>query len=208
MSTQLGFDALLAAADTSNRQQHEQRAYAHLPVTMEEGESYFRTLIQRHHEAMLKGDAKEVARLRDEAHNLAYKLNGFEPGILAGDDAPGCVLAKLTRAPDGQVPLWGQEGTFEIRHRDMRVRIEMEGMFGIGATAMAWMGFGANAVDVDRPFLSETGYRSFLGCGGALEPGYTPDTFAAAIVRSYVDRQLKGRLRKITPIAAKGKNAH
>ncbi len=208
MNTQLGFDALLAAADTSNRQHHEQRAYAHLPCTMEEGETYFRALIEKHHEAMLKGDAKEVARLRDEAHDLAYKLNGFEPGILAGDDAPGCVLARLTRAPDGQVPLWGQEGTFEILHRDMRVRVEMEGMFGIGATAMAWMGFGANAVDKDRPFLSETGYRSFLGCGGALEPGYTPDTFAAAIVRSYVDRQLKGMLRKITPIAAKGKDAH
>lgn len=208
MSTQLGFDALLAAADTSNKQQQEQRAYAHLPATMEEGETYFRALILQHHEAMAKGDAKEVARLRDEAHDLAYKLNGYEPGILAGDDAPGCVLAQLTRAPDGQVPLWGQEGVFEVRHRDMRMLIEMEGMFGIAASAMAWMGFAAHAIDNDRPFLSETGYRSFLGCGGALEAGYTPDTFAAAIICSYVERELKGRLRKITPIAVRGTHAH
>lgn len=171
-----------------------------MPATMEEGETYFRALILQHHDAMVKGDAKEVARLRDEAHNLAYKLNNFEPGILAGEDAPGCVLAKRTRAPDGQVPLWGQEGSFEIRHRDMRVRIDMQGMFGIAATAMAWMSFGANAIDLDRPFLSETGYRSFMGCGGALEAGYTPDTFAAAIVRSHVERDLKEKLRKITPI--------
>lgn len=82
----------------------------------------------------------------------------------------------------------------------MRVRIEMDGIFGIGASHMPWIGFAAHAVEKNKPFLSETGYRSFLGVGGGLCPGYTPDMFAAGIVGAYVERELKGRLRKIVPI--------
>ncbi|GAB4363606.1 MAG: hypothetical protein Kow0060_20440 [Methylohalobius crimeensis] len=36
-------------------------------------------------------------------------------------------------------------------------------MFGIGSTAFYWLGFSAHAVEFDKPFLSSTGYRSFLG---------------------------------------------
>jgi len=81
----------------------------------------------------------------------------------------------------------------------MRVRIEMEGLFGIGAGSMAWLGFSAHAVDQGRPFLSQTGYRSFLGVGGALAPGHTPESFCGAIVDAYVAREVKGRLREIAP---------
>lgn len=199
-SGQLGFDNLLAEAETINRARAEEAAHAHLPGTMDEGLPYYRTLIERHHAAMLAGDLDTVNRLRSDAHELAYKLNGSNPGILADDNAPGYVLARLTHAPDGEVPLWGQTGSFEIRHKTMRVRIEMEGLFGIGASYVSWLGFSAHAVEKTKPFLSETGYRSFLGVGGALAPGYTPDMFAAGIVGAYVERELKGRLRKIVPI--------
>ena len=85
-----------------------------------------------------------------------------------------------------------------------RVRIETDGLFGIGATHIAWMGFSAHAIEKAKPFLSDTGYRSFLGVGGALVSGFTPDTFAAAIIAAYVDRELKGRLRKIVPLRRHG----
>ena len=110
------------------------------------------------------------------------------------------MLARLTRAKNGKVPLWGQSGSFEICHGKMRVRIEMDGLFGIGACHMSWLGFSAHAVDRAKPFLSETGFRSFLGCGGELEAGHTPESFAAAMVAAHVSRELKGRLLIITPL--------
>jgi hypothetical protein len=42
------------------------------------------------------------------------------------------------------------------------VRIQQDGMFGFGMMSRPYSGFPAHAVDYQRPFLSETGYRSFL----------------------------------------------
>lgn len=199
---QLALDDLLVDGVQRNLVREQEREGAHLPGTFEEAVPFFRDLIEQHHAAMIDGDAEAVMRLRAEAHLLATKLNGYRPGILADENAPGCRLDRATRAVAGLPPRWGQSGAFEIAHGTMRVRIEMEGMFGIGATAMSWLGFAAHAVDRTKPFLSETGYRSFLGVGGQLEPGYTPETFAAAIVDTYVSRTLKGRLVKVQPNTA------
>jgi hypothetical protein len=196
---QLGFDSLLASAETANHARQEERACVHVPGTMDEALPFFRELIARHHTAMVAGDAITVHQLREEAHSLALKLNNFEPGILADDDAPGCALDRATRPRIGTVPLWGQSGAFEITCDGMRVLIDMQGVFGIGATSMAWLGFAAHAVEWDKPFLSETGYRSFLGVGGILQPGFTPDTFASGIVAAHVRHELKGRLLSIKP---------
>jgi hypothetical protein len=70
----------------------------------------------------------------------------------------------------------------------MRVRIELQGMFGIGSTFCLFPGFYAHAVDRDRPFLSETGFRSFLGVSGQLVPGLTLDEFARADITTYMGR--------------------
>lgn len=194
---QLGFDALLNSAAADNQSRKHERACAYLPGRMAEAVPFLRALIDRHHAAMLAGDAGTVERLREEAHQLAFKLNNYEPGILADDDSPGCVLDRLTQAPEGALPLWGQAGSFVIECASMRVRIEMDGFFGIASRYSSWMGFAAHAVDWHAPFLSETGYRSFLGVGGALAPGYTPDAFAKSIITAYVRTDLKGRLHAI-----------
>jgi hypothetical protein len=200
---QLGFDALLAEAETVNRQQEAARAAAHLPGTMAEALPCFRDLQSRHHAAMLAADVETALSLRAEARELALKLNGGRRGILADKDAPGCVLARETAAAPGTVPLWGQRGDFETTHNGMRVRIKMDGIFGIGASAGFWIGFEAFAVDLTRPFLSETGYRSFLGCGMELAPGITPESFAAAIIGHYVTHTLKGRLKAVEACPAR-----
>lgn len=200
---QLGFDVLLEEADADNRTRNEQQAHAHLPGTMDEALPFFRALLEQHHAAMVAGDLDAVVRLRSDAHELAYKLNGYDNGILADENAPGCVLDRLTTAEAGAVPIWGQSGSFVVSVGTVRVRIEMDGLFGIGATSMAWLGFSAHAVDTDKPFLSSTGYRSFLGVGGAHRPGYTPDTYATSIVSAYVERELKGKLVRILPLTYK-----
>lgn len=196
---QLGFDSLLSDAKTVNRVRQHNRDTAHLPGTMAEAFPYYRCLIERHHAAMLAADIGQAIALRKDAHLLAKKLNGFEPGIIADEDAPGCVLERGTSAPDGTVPLWGQCGTFDIELRGMRVQIEMDGIFGIGATHMSWPGFAAHAVEYDKPFLSETGFRSFLGLNGELLAGETPDAFALRAVSSHIARELKERLVAIKP---------
>jgi hypothetical protein len=196
---QLGFDALLASAAQDNETRQQEKLFGHLPGTIEEAVPYMLALIDRHHAAMLSGDGGHVESLREEAHHVALKLNGFEPGILAGDDAPGNVLERLTAAKPGSVPLWGQSGSFEIAVAGMRVLIQMDGLFGIGACYMSWLSFSAHALDWDRPFLSETGFRSFCGVGGALSPGYTPDRFAAELIEAHVKRDLKGKLASVKP---------
>jgi hypothetical protein len=198
-AAQLGFNSLLEEAETANTTRALAKELAHLPGTMDEALPLFRTLMQRHHAAMLAGDEKEAMALREEADRLATKLNNYEPGIIAGDDAPGCVLERLTRAEDGTVPLWGQIGNFEITHGAMRVRITMDGIFGAASNVFPWLGFAAHAVEWNRPFLSETGYRSFIGLRGGLQPGLTPDSFAREIIALHVSRELKGKLVAIKP---------
>lgn len=190
---QLGFDTLIGQADADNRAREIERETAHLPGTMAEAIPFYRVLLRQHHAAMLAANVHEAIRLREEAEKLALRLNGGEPGILAGPDAPGCVLESETAAAPGSVPLWGQSGTFIITVDAMRVHIEMSGIFGIAARFIYWPGFSANVVDKTRPFLSETGYRSFLGIGAEPMPGLAPDEFCCEVLGSYVVRELKGK---------------
>ncbi|WP_315767574.1 MULTISPECIES: hypothetical protein [unclassified Bradyrhizobium] len=111
---QMDFETLLAETDRVNANRVLARETAHLPATMDEAVPFFRGLIDRHHAAMLAADASSAMAIRSEAEQLATKLNGFEPGYLADDDAPGCVLDRKTRARKGKVPLWGQSGAFEV----------------------------------------------------------------------------------------------
>lgn len=194
---QLGFDGLLRDAETENRARLFERETRHLPGTMAEAIPYYRRLIEQNHAAMLAADAEESHRLHKEARSLAVKLNGGGPGILADEDAPGYVLARATAAVDAMPPLWGQTGSFTITVASMAVQIDMQGMFGIGRGWGFWPGFAAHAIDPEAPFLSETGYRSFLGVHADPVPGLTPETFVAQMINAYVQKDLRGKLLPI-----------
>jgi len=77
------------------------------------------------------------------------------------------------------------------------VRIEQDGIFGTGALHMTWLPFGAHAVDYEKPFISETGYRCFIGVRADMVPGITLDAFARRMIEAYVAKECKGKLRKI-----------
>ncbi|ANK79350.1 MAG: hypothetical protein TEF_00040 [Rhizobiales bacterium NRL2] len=188
---QLGFDALLADTDAQNANRKFERETAHLPGDMEKGLSFFRELLRAHHDAILACDGDEIVRIRGQARLLAAKLNGGTFGILAGPEASGNVLMDRTAAPQGHVPLWGQKGDFIIEIADIPVRVEMEGMLGI-ASHCHWLGFSIHAVDRDRPFLSETGYRSFLGVHVDPVNNVTVDQFVETVLRSYLSNELRG----------------
>lgn len=191
---QLGFELLLIETDHINEKAALTRKFGHLPSTMKEAIPYMRTLIDRHHGRMLEGDATGAITIRREAHDLARWLNNGEPGIIASEKAPGNVLAKKTAAKPGAVPLWGQEGQFALEIEGTQIGIEIDGMFGIGATAMYWLGFSAHALDRAKPFISGTGYRSFLGINAPVLPSLTIDSFVREVIEAYVRRELKGRL--------------
>ena len=197
-----GFDALLSDAQTQNKQRKIARETAHLPGAMEAAIPYYRTLIRQHHAAMLAADLKQAMALREEAHLLAVKLNGgSRHGIISvvDENAPGHVLTREAASPEGAIPLWGQDGAFDIEVAGVGVRIEIGGMFGIGAGVAFWPGFSAHAIDPNRPFITETGYRSFLGVQAAPQPGFTPDSFAAKVIESYVRTACKGALVEVDP---------
>lgn len=146
---------------------------------------------------MLANDFEDAMAIQNDAYLLAKKLNGGASGVLASDDAPGCVLARKAAAETGCVPLWGQDGAFELEAAGMALNVEMKGMFGIGATAMPYLGFSVRAVDRTKPFLSETGYRSFLGASVAPEVGMTTAAFVRRVVELHVAHELNGKLLSI-----------
>lgn len=190
---QLGFDLLLSDAEAQNRQLQFDRETAHLPSTMEEGLAFFRGLLDQHHAAMLGADVPRVMALREEARRLARRLNGGDHGILAGESSAGRMLERESAAPVRNVPIWGQRGSFIIGVGKMKVRIEIEGVFGIGSSFSFWPGFSAHAVEWDKPFLSNTGYRSFLGVHAEAAPDMTPDSFARRVIDAHIEHLPKGR---------------
>lgn len=197
--SQLGFAGLLMDADTANAQRQFDRETAHLPGTLAEALPCYRGMIERHHAAMLAADIETAMAIREDAHRLAEKLDRDNRGILAGPDVPGSVLECKIAAPPGTAPVWGQAGEFVVTIGTMRVRVEITGMFGIGSTTCLFPNFSAHAVDIDRPFLSETGYRSFMGVSGQLVPGLQPEAFVREAMATHIRKDLRGCLQAIQP---------
>ena len=191
---QLAFDDLLGDAERHNADREWERATAHLPATMAVALPFFRALLDQHHAAMLAADVDEVRRLRRDAMQLALKLNGRRPGYLADETSPGCVLRRETESPPGEVPLWGQKGSFILELEAFRARIETPGIFGGLHFDRFWLGFDAHAIDRDRLFLSESGFRSFLSVGAEVWPKITVDLFCRGIIDAHVRDVLKGKL--------------
>lgn len=196
---QLGFDALLLDAAADNAARLFEQETAHLPEGWADALAFHRQQIADHHVAMLANDFETAMAIRNDAYLLERKLDGGKGGILAGEDAPGCKLDAQAQAAEGDVPLWGQSGCFEVEAAGMTARVEMGGMFGIGATAMTYLGFSLRAVDIEKPFLSETGYRSFLGLSVTPEEGMTTDAFVRRVMELHVRTELRGKLLRIDP---------
>lgn len=196
---QLGFAELLTDAETGNRQRRFDRATAHLPGDMAEAIRFHRRQIKEHHAAIQAGDLITASTISAEAHLMAVKVNKGDRGILASDDAPGYVLARRCAAVPGKVPLFGQDGRFTIEVAGIPILIELSGMFGLGGPLP---GFAARAVERAQRFISETGYRSFLGNHISPVPlRMTTADFAERIVAAHIAGEMKGRLVPIRPIA-------
>lgn len=107
------------------------------------------------HAAMLAGDdatARAAAELLDA---ISYRLNGDTRFGCATEEGGATRLGRALREPDGVAPGWCAEGRFVVEHPRMRVLVTVRPAFGW------WMHHAEyRVIDRDRPFLSETGYRS------------------------------------------------
>jgi hypothetical protein len=114
---------------------------------------------------------------------VIWKLNGgtfFGSG--AGDESAGTIAMRHCQAVPGVVPMWGQQGEFIISVKDIRCWVKYGG--GLGSVLSCHFEF--NALDLDGPFISETGYRSHF-CGSVR--GLTVDAAAAAIFADFLSKE-------------------
>lgn len=86
-------------------------------------------------------------------------------------------LSTSLAASDGEISMFGQKGRFEIEVAGCRVDFAYAGMFGL-------CGGDARVIDQDKPFFSETGYRSFQ---------VSPDDYVIAAGK----RDCKGWLERV-----------
>ena len=133
-----------------------------------------RAAVAELHAGVMACDDAAVERATTRYEAVTWKLNGGTFfGCQGGPEAAGCVIDRHCSAAPGDVPCWGQAGQFLVEVEGLRALVDFGGGVGVMGSH-----FEFNAVDLDKPFISETGYRSHFD---RLRGGMTVDAVAAAI---------------------------
>jgi hypothetical protein len=144
-------------------------------------------ILNEYHAAVVGTDVDCMLLASNRLRAIQEHAFGMDPDHnLSGPGAPPkgngkhfCVndagrwLLDSHAAPDGEIPLFGQKGRFVIEIAGCPVDFRYSGLFGI-------CGGDAHVIDLDKPYFSNTGYRSFQVCpmdyviftGGADQKGY------------------------------------
>lgn len=108
--------------------------------------------------------ANKLKAIKEHAFGLPPEISLYgEGGPPDGNGKFYCLhdagnwLVEAHAARDGDVPLFGQKGRFVIEIAGCLVDFRYSGLFGI-------CGGDAHVIDLDQPFFSPTGYRSFQVC--------------------------------------------
>ncbi len=139
------------------------------------------SLLRDYDLAIRNGDAESQREAAEGYEAVVQRLNG---GTRFGSSAWAEKVAEHCAAPDGALPMWGQQGRFLIQGPGFRSIVVAKGGMGHSSSLDFY------AVDVDAPYISNTGYRSHFA---RPELG---QTFQAALPRFvYFCRwdSLKGR---------------
>ena len=107
-----------------------------------------------------------------------WKMNGKTFfGCNAGEHEAAHVISEYCRADDGSIPMWGQHGDFIIESfSGMRARVKVE-----AGCMMGYLSTSFHAVDLNAPFVSETGYRSHFVQFSDVKPGETVDAHVSRV---------------------------
>lgn len=154
---------------------------------------------EKYHDAVLAGHVEVLDQMEAAYKALVFKLNGDTMfGCGADDDSAANVLCRAVAAKPGQVPRWGQAGDFLLEVEGLRVRVVLSSNMLGNHLACA-----LHAVDLDKPFISTTGYRS-AGLTVVSNLGETVDQAARRLVLDLM--QEAGRLKPIEADAWARKN--
>lgn len=139
----------------TDAQQRQEALMAALPDEDEAIVEEVRNLLPIHHDHVSDLKFAEAGQVKQRIESLAIKLNGRTMlGIGTKEGAYGRLKVALA-AQDGEEPMHGQPGRFLLKAGGCRSVVYSDGVFGFGA-------FQVRAIDLDRPFLSSTGFRSFM----------------------------------------------
>lgn len=126
---------------------------AGLPDDLDGLAQAYRNAIVLYDRAIRAGDTVGEAQYGVAMEAVLFRANGNSQFGIATNERPREVLA-AARAPDGTVPMWGQQGCFIVesetwqRHEPVRAIVVLGQYNGI------------YAVDPGKPFPSETGYMT------------------------------------------------
>ncbi|KVW77424.1 hypothetical protein WK99_27915 [Burkholderia ubonensis] len=132
------------------------------------------------HAAVVADDAATAEVASDRYDAVVWRLNGdtfFGCRVGAGE-----LIEQHCRAERGNIPMWGQAGEFLINVSGVRSIVEVDDGFGRFRVF-----FKFHAVDVNKQFISETGFRSHFE---VFQSGKTVDEVAKAIFAAFL---AKGR---------------
>jgi hypothetical protein len=116
-----------------------------------------RECVALYHDAVMSRADFAALVISERYDAIIWKLNGGTFfGCNAGVDSAGPVVSRFCAAAPGTIPLWGQQGEFVISANSVRCWVRYGGGFG----PMRGGHFEFLAIDLDGPFISETGYRS------------------------------------------------
>ena len=127
------------------------------------------------------GDAVAAARLRYKA--AVWVLNdGTMFGSFSGPESGGELAARHCAALPGSLPGWGQKGEFLIEVDGMRAVV----CYGSQLTTFSTH-FEFHAIDLDRPFVSDSGYRSHFvnGPTGSVTVAFAAEAYLRGFVRDH-----------------------
>lgn len=156
-----------------------------LPDSEQAQLEYGRAAMARFNDAIMASDDVAAKNAEKDFEAAIYRLNGGTMfGCSAGPEAGGSRLRAYCAEVPGTVPAWGQDGCFLVTVQSVRVVVTADQTFGMWRPH-----FALEAIDLDRPFISSTGYRSHFF--DQQQGGRTVEEAAKAIIADYVRKGLE-----------------
>jgi len=164
------------------REQTAARINATLPETADAVSALAATAADQYDAAVCAADADAFSAAADLLEAIVYRLNGctFSGSLMDGGGVEQ--LRGALQPVDGIAAGWGRPCRFLVELDDVRVMVSYTPDFLSFAPHFEFY-----AVDADRPFISETGYKSHFYSGRF--PPLTLDAFARKLLEASDERR-------------------
>lgn len=150
----------------------EKRMLAVLPDDLDQLVLLYGKELAARHDAIIRNSEIEFAIHDRGLELLEMKANGGTEFGSATEKSPAEQLRKRNMAAVGEVPMWGQRGVFALDAHNVPHIVQSSESYNLSV----------HAVDPKLPFISSTGFRSFVGEGDGPAFGVTVEDQARAYI--------------------------